>query len=62
LPALSGCGVFVCPSSFLQLHLGSGSSGRVVLTREPAGFALHVAVGGDLTSHVQPVGDHELVG
>jgi 3',5'-cyclic AMP phosphodiesterase CpdA len=60
--ALGGCGVFVCPSSYLQLDLGSGFSGRVVLTQEPAGFALHVAVGGELTSHVQPVGDHELVG
>jgi 3',5'-cyclic AMP phosphodiesterase CpdA len=59
--ALGGCGVFVCPSSYLQLHLGSSFSDRVVLVREPAGFALHVEFGGELMSHSQPVGDHELV-
>ena len=60
--ALGGCSVYVCPSAYLQLHLTSSFSDRVVWVREPPGFALHVAVDGVVTSHSLPVGDYELVG
>lgn len=59
--ALAGCVVSVCPSTTVQLHLGTSLSGRVALVHEPAGFALHVAHDGGLTSHIQPVGDHALI-
>jgi Icc protein len=60
--ALGGCGVFVCPSSYLQLQLAPSFADRIVVVREPAGFALHVAFGGEVTSHLQPIGDYEEVG
>jgi hypothetical protein len=59
---VSGCGVFVCPSSYLQLHLVSAFSGRLALSCEPPGFAFHVVCDDEVISHAQPVGDHELVG
>jgi 3',5'-cyclic-AMP phosphodiesterase len=59
--ALAGCVVSVCPSVTFQLHLGASLSGRVILVREPAGFALHVVHCGEVTSHTQPIGEHPLV-
>jgi 3',5'-cyclic-AMP phosphodiesterase len=59
--ALAGCVVYVCPSVTFQLHLAASLSGRLRLVREPACFGLHVASGGDLTSHTQPVGDYQLL-
>lgn len=56
--ALAGCVVSVCPSTTFQLDLGASLSGRVVLVREPPGFALHIAHGGEVTSHTLPIGDH----
>jgi 3',5'-cyclic-AMP phosphodiesterase len=59
--ALSGdCGgrpVFVCPSSHLQLALDLESD-EIRLVREPPGFALHVAAGSEVISHLQPIGDY----
>jgi 3',5'-cyclic AMP phosphodiesterase CpdA len=59
--ALAGCAVSVCQSTTFQLHLGAALAGRIVLTREPAGFALHIVHGGEVTSHTQPIGDHPLI-
>lgn len=56
--ALNGCAAFVCPSSYLQLALDLGPSSGIALVREPPGFALHVATGDGLASHVQPIGDY----
>jgi hypothetical protein len=50
--------VFVCPSSHFQLALDLSPNSKVALIREPPGFALHVAVGAELISHVQPIGDY----
>jgi 3',5'-cyclic AMP phosphodiesterase CpdA len=55
---LGGCPVFVCPSSHLQLALDLGADSEIALVREPPAFALHVALGADLISHVVPIGDY----
>jgi 3',5'-cyclic-AMP phosphodiesterase len=52
-----GCAVFVCPSSYIQLVLDLSQDASLALVREPPGFGLHVAVDGELSSHVQPIGD-----
>jgi 3',5'-cyclic-AMP phosphodiesterase len=52
-----GCAVFVCPSSYIQLVLDLTQDASLMLVREPPGFGLHVAVDGELSSHVQPIGD-----
>jgi 3',5'-cyclic-AMP phosphodiesterase len=57
LGALGRCAVFACPSTYLQLVLDLQEPTRVTLVPETPGFGLHVAVAGDLVSHVQPVGD-----
>jgi 3',5'-cyclic-AMP phosphodiesterase len=57
LGALGRCAVFACPSTHLQLVLDLQEPTRVALVPEAPGFGLHVAVAGDLVSHVQPVGD-----
>jgi 3',5'-cyclic-AMP phosphodiesterase len=49
--------VFVCPSSHLQLALDLDSD-EIALRREPPCFALHVATGCEVVSHLQPVGDY----
>lgn len=54
---LAGCEVLVCPSTWLQARLDLSDPGDLVLRREPPGFAVHLLLGGELTSHVQPVGD-----
>jgi len=54
---LAGCPVFVCPSTSLQLALDLDAT-EITLIREPPCVALHVADGGALTSHLQPVGDY----
>jgi Icc protein len=53
-----GCAVFVCPSSYVQLVLDLTEDASLMLVREPPGFGLHVAIDGELTSHVQPIGDY----
>ena len=57
LGALGRCAVFACPSTYLQLVLDLQEPTRVALVPEAPGFGLHVAVAGELVSHVQPVGD-----
>ena len=51
------CAVFACPSSYVQLGLDLSESASLTLVREPPGFGLHVAIDGELTSHVLPIGD-----
>jgi Icc protein len=53
-----GCAVFVCPSSYVQLVLDLTEDASLMLVREPPGFGIHVAIDGELTSHVQPIGDY----
>jgi 3',5'-cyclic AMP phosphodiesterase CpdA len=58
--ATGDCGgrpVFVCPSSHLQLALDLESH-DIALIREPPCFALHVAIGCEVVSHLQPIGDY----
>lgn len=54
---VGGRAVFVCPSSYLQLALDFGS-GEIALVREPPCFAVHVATGREVVSHLQPIGDY----
>ena len=54
---LGGCAVFACPSTHLQVALDLREPSRITLEPAPPGFGLHVAVGGELASHVQPVGE-----
>jgi Icc protein len=54
---LGGCAVFACPSTHLQLVLDLREPSRLELEPAPPGFGLHVAVAGELVSHVQPVGE-----
>jgi Icc protein len=55
--ALGGCAVFACPSTHLQVALDLREPARLKIVAEPPGFGLHVAVAGELVSHVQPVGE-----
>jgi 3',5'-cyclic-AMP phosphodiesterase len=52
-----GCAVFVCPSSYIQLALDFADDASLALVREPPGLGLHVALDGEITSHVLPIGD-----
>jgi 3',5'-cyclic-AMP phosphodiesterase len=54
---LGGCAIFACPSTYLQVALDLREPSRVTMVPEPPGFGLHVAVAGELVSHVQPIGD-----
>jgi 3',5'-cyclic AMP phosphodiesterase CpdA len=49
-----GCGVVVCPSTYLQAPLELGTT-VLNLVPEPPGFALHSTVDGGITSHIQPI-------
>jgi 3',5'-cyclic-AMP phosphodiesterase len=51
---LAGRPVMSVPSTYVQGRLNLGSQ-ELELTDEPAGFALHVVVDGELVSHIQPV-------
>ena len=55
LGSVGGCPVFTCPSTWVQGLLDFGHPDTLALVPEPPGFALHVVVAGELTSHVQPV-------
>jgi 3',5'-cyclic-AMP phosphodiesterase len=52
---LGGCTVFTCPSTDLAIQLDLTGSDAITVVDEPPAFALHVATGGGLTTHVQPV-------
>jgi 3',5'-cyclic-AMP phosphodiesterase len=51
---LGGCGVLACTSNHLQARLELGAS-ELTWTPEPAAFALHALLDGELVSHVQPL-------
>ena len=51
---LGGCGAFSCPGVHLTARLEIGAPDYTVVAEPPA-FALHVAVGGAVTTHVQPI-------
>jgi Icc protein len=51
---LAGRPVLTVPSTLIQTRLNIGAH-EIELAREPAGFALHTMVDGELISHVQPV-------
>jgi Icc protein len=57
LGSLGGCPVFTCPSTWIQGLLDFAHPDQLSVVAEPPGFAVHVAVAGEVTSHVQPVGD-----
>ena len=44
------------PRTWLQGRLDFAHPNELSVVAEPPGFAVHVTVGGELTSHVQPVG------
>jgi 3',5'-cyclic-AMP phosphodiesterase len=50
-----GCGVVVCPSTYLQAPLEIGTT-ELNLIEEPPAFAVHSTVDGGLASHIQPIG------
>jgi 3',5'-cyclic AMP phosphodiesterase CpdA len=50
-----GCGVVVCPSTYLQAPLEIGTT-ELHLVREPPGFAAHSTVDGGLASYIQRIG------
>jgi 3',5'-cyclic-AMP phosphodiesterase len=52
---LAGCAVLAAPSTYIQVALDFLTE-ELVLTAEPAGFAVHALLDGELLSHVQPVG------
>jgi 3',5'-cyclic-AMP phosphodiesterase len=54
---LGGCAVFACPSTWIQTLLDLREPARLQVVREPPCFGLHVAVAGELVSHLQPIGD-----
>jgi 3',5'-cyclic-AMP phosphodiesterase len=51
---LAGRSVLTVPSTYVQARLNIGST-ELELVAEPAGFALHAVLDGELISHVQPV-------
>jgi 3',5'-cyclic-AMP phosphodiesterase len=53
--ALGGVPVFACPGSHLQLELDFKPRAELAVTGEPPGFALHILLDGELTTHVVPI-------
>ena len=51
---MGGCGVLALASTNLQSRLDIGAREYTVVP-EPGAFALHVLVGDEVVSHVQPV-------
>jgi hypothetical protein len=52
---LAGRAVLTVPSTYVQARLNFGSL-EIELAAEPAGFAMHAVLDGELISHLQPVG------
>jgi 3',5'-cyclic-AMP phosphodiesterase len=52
---LAGRAVFVVPSTYAQGRLSFNAQEIEVSAAEPAGFAVHALLDGELASHVQPV-------
>jgi 3',5'-cyclic AMP phosphodiesterase CpdA len=57
LGSVGGCPVFTCPSTWIQGLLDFAHPDELSVVAEPPGLAVHVAVAGELTTHVQPVGE-----
>ena len=51
---IGGCPAMTCPGIHLTARLEIGAPGYETVS-EPPGFALHVTVGDDVVSHIQPV-------
>jgi Icc protein len=51
---VGGCIAMTCPGVHLTAKLEFGRRG-FELVREPPAFAVHVAVGGEIVSHIQPI-------
>jgi len=51
---LGGCPVLLAPSTYVQARLDFETA-EMALAAEPAGFAVHALVDGELISHLQPV-------
>jgi hypothetical protein len=47
--------VVTAPSTYVQARLDFGSK-HIELAAQPAGFAVHAVLDGELISHIQPVG------
>ena len=52
---LAGRAVLTVPSTYVQARLDFRSD-EARLAAEPAGFAVHAVLDGELISHIQPVG------
>jgi Icc protein len=52
--SLAGCAVLTIPSTYVQGRLNFGAT-ELELAEEPAGFAVHAVLDGEVVSHVQPV-------
>lgn len=57
LGSAGGCPVFTCPSTCIQGRLDFAHPDELSVVAEPPGFAVHAVVAGELTTHVQPVGE-----
>ncbi|HEX6744812.1 MAG TPA: phosphodiesterase [Solirubrobacteraceae bacterium] len=57
LGSVGGCPVFTCPSTWIQGRLDFAHPDELSVVAEPPCFAVHLAVAGELTTHVQPVGE-----
>jgi 3',5'-cyclic-AMP phosphodiesterase len=57
LGSVGGRPVFTCPSTWIQGRLDFAHPEELSVVAEPPGFAVHVAVAGELTTHVQLVGE-----
>ncbi len=57
LGSVGGCPVFTCPSTWIQGRLDFARPDELSVVAEPPCFAVHLAVAGELTTHVQPVGE-----
>jgi hypothetical protein len=51
---LAGRAVLTIPSTYVQARLDLASD-ELTFTAEPAGFAVHAVLDGELVSHIQPV-------
>jgi 3',5'-cyclic-AMP phosphodiesterase len=58
LGSLRGCGVFICPSTWMALRLDFVRDDRIELVHEPSAFAVHAQLDDALVSHVLPVGGY----
>ena len=51
---LGGCGVFTCPSTYLQVEPGA-DPGTIAFVPRGRGFGIHSTLGGSLVSQTQPI-------